>query len=145
LPVLKTRNLIDAISPTRDLLGQIGDKWSMLVLIALSTSDFHFNALTREISGITQKLLVQTLRKLERNGLVSRTVNATRPVTVSYSITPLGAPLAFMLVPIQGWAITNIRKVKRARDKYDAPLERIAPTSRKSVLIPLPGDNLCRS
>ena len=83
MPVLETRDPIVSVDPTRDLLSQIADKWSILALIVLSTNDFQFNVLKREVSGITQKLLVQTLRNLERNGLVSRTVNAMRPITVS--------------------------------------------------------------
>lgn len=83
MPVPETRDPIVSVDPTRDLLSQIADKWSILALIVLSTNDFQFNDLKREVSGITQKLLVQTLRNLERNGLVSRKVNATRPITVS--------------------------------------------------------------
>lgn len=79
----------------------------------------RFNQLRREIEGISQKMLSQTLKSLERDGLVSRKVFATVPVTVEYSITPLGATLAETLVPLRVWAETHIAQMLEARAAYD--------------------------
>ena len=83
-----------ATCPTRELLEQLADKWSVLLLLALSDGPVRFNALKRKVEGITQKMLGQTLRRLERNGLVERRVFATVPVTVEYEVTPLGRSLS---------------------------------------------------
>ncbi|WP_367112961.1 winged helix-turn-helix transcriptional regulator [Sphingomonas sp.] len=86
-------NVYAADCPTRMLLDRIADKWSVLILLLLGESEHRFNALRRRIEGISQKMLAQTLRGLERDGLVARAVEATVPVTVTYSITPLGRDL----------------------------------------------------
>ncbi len=105
--------------PTRELLDQLADKWAMLVLIALSDHPLRFNALKRCLEGISQKVLSGTLRRLVRNGLLSRTVEATVPVTVEYALTPLGMSLVGLMEPIRLWAIQNIRDVQAARAAHD--------------------------
>ncbi|AEF47353.1 transcriptional regulator, HxlR family [Serratia sp. AS12] len=101
--------------PTRELLDQLADKWSMLVLMAVREHPVRFNALKRAIEGISQKVLTHTLRKLECNGLVTRTVFAAVPVKVEYSITPLGESLVILLAPLREWAIENLPHVEQAR------------------------------
>ncbi|SMF80084.1 transcriptional regulator, HxlR family [Azospirillum oryzae] len=105
--------------PTRQALDRIADKWTVLILGLLESGPMRFNRLRREIEGISQKMLSQTLKSLERDGLVSRKVFATVPVTVEYSITPLGATLAETLVPLRVWAETHIAQMLEARAAYD--------------------------
>lgn len=83
-----------AACPTREILTRIADKWSMLVILALGDGTLRFSALRRRVGGITQKMLTQTLRGLERDGLVTREVFPTVPVTVTYTLTPLGHSLS---------------------------------------------------
>ncbi|WP_302480020.1 winged helix-turn-helix transcriptional regulator [Sphingomonas bacterium] len=108
-----------ATCPTRHLLDQVADKWSMLALIAIAVAPRRFNALKREIEGISQKVLTQTLRRLERNGLISRTVEPTVPVSVTYAITPLGRSLATMMEEVRIWSVANIGDVLAAQSGYD--------------------------
>lgn len=106
--------------PTRKLLDRIADKWSVLILLLLGQEAMRFNALKRRIEGVSQKMLSQTLRSLERDGLVSRTVVATVPVTVTYAITPLGRGLVGSLRSMIDWAETHMPHVAAAQGAYDA-------------------------
>src|SRR5215217_8023930 len=101
--------------PTRMVLDRIADKWAVLVLGLLGDGPVRFNQLRRQIEGISQKMLSQTLKSLERDGLVSRRAIATVPVTVEYSITPLGATLAGAVDPLREWAETNLKEVLNAQ------------------------------
>jgi DNA-binding HxlR family transcriptional regulator len=114
--------------PTRLVLDRIADKWAVLVLGLLADEPVRFNRLRRQIEGISQKMLSQTLKSLERDGLVSRKVTPTVPVTVEYSITPLGETLAATVDGLRLWAETHIEKVLAAQQQYDAGGHRIAPT-----------------
>ena len=105
--------------PTRVVLDRIGDKWTVLVLGLLRDNPMRFNALRRAIEGMTQKMLAQTLKALERDGLVSRTVRATTPVAVEYAVTPLGLTLTSTLESLQQWARDNIDEVVRSQRQYD--------------------------
>ena len=105
--------------PTRVVLDQIADKWTVLVLGALDSGPVRFNALKRCLDGISQKMLGQTLRELERNGLVRRRAFATVPVTVEYSLTPLGADLAETVNALREWAEHNIRHILTAQQAFD--------------------------
>jgi DNA-binding HxlR family transcriptional regulator len=105
--------------PTRQLLDRIADKWSALILLLLSREDLRFNVLKRRIEGISQKMLTQALRSLERDGLVSRSVEATMPVTVTYAITPLGRGLVGALSAMIEWAETCMIEVSAAQRAYD--------------------------
>lgn len=113
------RGPLSATCPTRELLDQLADKWAVLVLVVLAKSPQRFNALKREIEGITQKMLGHTLKRLQRNGLVSRTVFATIPVSVEYAITPLGKSLHEIVESLRVWSIANIDKVQKAQARYD--------------------------
>ncbi|MGT2442343.1 MULTISPECIES: helix-turn-helix domain-containing protein [Ensifer] len=105
--------------PTRLVLDRLADKWAVLVLGKLDEQPVRFNQLKREIDGISQKVLSQTLKKLERDGLVSRSVFATVPVTVEYAITPLGRTLTSTVAALTRWAEENIEAVLQAQQKYD--------------------------
>jgi DNA-binding HxlR family transcriptional regulator len=109
------RGPFSATCPTRELLDQLADKWSMLVLIAIANGPIRFNALKRTVEGISQKVLTQTLRQLEHNGFITRTAFPTVPVTVEYAITPLGVSLVEILEPFRQWAINNIHNILEAR------------------------------
>ncbi len=102
------------------MLDRIADKWTVLVLGLVCNRPLRFNQLRREIDGLTQKMLSQTLKGLERDGLISRTVKPTAPVTVEYAITPLGATLAAALDALQQWAGDHIDEVAAAQRRYDA-------------------------
>ena len=104
-----------ATCPTRLLLDQIADKWSVLVLISVSSAPIRFNRLKRTVEGISQKVLTQTLRRLEANGLVRRDVFATVPIIVRYEITDLGRSLSMIVDQLRRWAIDNMREVEVAR------------------------------
>lgn len=106
--------------PTRQLLDRIGDKWSVLILLLLGERETRFAQLKRRIEGVSQKMLSQTLRSLERDGLITRHVVATVPVTVSYRITPLGRELLAALQMMIDWAETRMGQVAEAQRRYDA-------------------------
>lgn len=108
-----------AFCPTRVLLDQLADKWSVLTLLAVTDEPVRFNVLKREIQGITQKMLGQTLRRLERNGLVERRAFPTMPVTVQYGITPLGRTLVGIVEELRSWSMENIGVVRDAQHRFD--------------------------
>ena len=109
-----------ASCPTRLVLDQIGEKWTVLILGVLIRQPTRFNELKRRIDGVSQKMLGQTLKKMERNGLVSRRVFATVPVTVEYSITPLGQTLSVTVEALRRWAEEHSGEVTRAQEHFDA-------------------------
>jgi DNA-binding HxlR family transcriptional regulator len=109
-----------ATCPTRLILDRIADKWAVLLLGLLAERPTRFNELRRRIGGISQKMLAQTLKSLERDGLVRRRAFPTVPVTVEYSITPLGITLAQAVDPIRLWAEQNLKAVQAAQRRYDS-------------------------
>ena len=106
--------------PTRLVLDRLADKWVTLVLVRLADRPLRFNQLRREIEGVSQKVLSQTLKRLERDGLIARQAFPTVPVTVEYSITPLGRTLAETVQALARWAETHIESVLAAQAAYDA-------------------------
>ena len=104
--------------PTRLVLDRIADKWTVLLLILLSRRPWRFNELRREIGGLTQKMASQTLKGLERDGLVTRKVTPTVPVTVEYSITPLGRTLSETVDALRMWAERHMGDVAKAQSQY---------------------------
>jgi DNA-binding HxlR family transcriptional regulator len=116
---MKPGNPYNAQCPTRLILDRVGDKWAVLLLGLLRKEPMRFNALRRRIDGISQKMLSQTLKSLERDGLVKRRAIATVPVTVEYSITPLGVTLAKAVDPLRSWAETHLKEVQAAQRRYD--------------------------
>jgi DNA-binding HxlR family transcriptional regulator len=115
--------------PTRQLLDRIADKWSVLILTTLGGSEMRFNGLKRRIEGISQKMLSQTLRSLERDGLVSRRVVPTVPVSVTYAITPLGTELLDALRAMIDWAERRMVAVAQAQAAYDTRERELAGRS----------------
>jgi DNA-binding HxlR family transcriptional regulator len=105
--------------PSRVLFDQIADKWSMMILTALDGGPQRFNAIRRRLEGVTQKALTQCLRRLERNGLISRRVIASSPVAVEYQITPLGRTLQGPFKALYAWTLQNIETVEKARNAFD--------------------------
>ncbi|QKW37298.1 helix-turn-helix transcriptional regulator [Actinomadura sp. NAK00032] len=104
----------------RELLDQVLDKWSLSVLSELCERPCRFNELRRAIPAVTQKSLTATLRRLERNGVVERQVTSTRPVAITYRITPLGKTLRHPVDVLQAWASEHMAAIERARDAFDA-------------------------
>lgn len=113
-------NAYAADCPTRLLLDRIADKWTVLLLTTLDDGPMRFNALRRRIEGVSQKMLSQTLRQIERDGLVTRTVEASVPVSVTYAITPLGRELVQSLRPMIDWAETRMAQIALLQSAYDA-------------------------
>jgi len=106
--------------PTRLVLDRIADKWTVLVVGALATETKRFGQLRRELDGVSQKMLTQTLRGLERDGIVYRKVYATVPPKVEYSLTTLGLTLVNLVETVRYWSEGNIEKVLMAQKRYDA-------------------------
>lgn len=120
--VLQISNSWDAYQtecPTRLVLNRIADKWAVLVLGLLESETKRFSTLQREIGGISQKMLTQTLRGLERDGLIARTIYPTVPPKVEYTITPLGKTLVGLLAALRVWSETHIEEVQQAQSNYD--------------------------
>ena len=105
--------------PSRVLFDQIADKWSMMVLAVLDDGPLRFNAVKRQLEGVTQKALTQCLRRLERNGLVARRVIPISPVAVEYEITPLGRTLQPPFKALYGWTMAHMPEVEAARRVFD--------------------------
>ena len=123
-----------AACPSRQLLDRISDKWVTLILAALGSNGPHrpddgcagaprpmrYSELSRRLAGVSQKMLTQTLRSLERDGLVTRTVTPTVPVTVTYELTDLGQSLQQVMGRIKQWAESHMDAVLVHREQYDA-------------------------
>lgn len=107
-------------APHRDLLDQVLDKWSLAVLGELCDSPKRFNELRRSISDVSQKSLTNTLRRLERNGVITRTVVRTRPIAVEYRITALGKSMRGPIDALLDWAANNMAVIEEAREVFDA-------------------------
>lgn len=105
--------------PIREVLDRVGDTWSILVIINLQERSVRFNALKRAIEGISQRMLTVTLRSLERDGLVHRTVRPTTPPEVEYGLTELGQSLAVPIAAIGGWAAANRDQMRCSREAFD--------------------------
>jgi len=105
--------------PARAVLDRIADKWALLIMDRLSAGPTRFNMLKRDIAGISQKVLSQTLKLLERDGLISRKAYATVPVTVEYALTPLGENLSRAVDAFAHWAESNMDAIRKAQAAYD--------------------------
>lgn len=107
------------ICPVRDVIDQIGDKWSILILTGLKKESLRFSQLKRNIPDISQRMLTKTLRSLERDGLIHRHVTPTTPPRVDYSLTDLGRSLVQVLEPVAGWALEQRIKIANSRAAFD--------------------------
>lgn len=109
-----------ASCPSRQLLERLTDKWTTLVICALADGPLRYAELARTIAGVSQKMLTQTLRSLERDGLVSRAVTPSVPVRVDYELTEIGRELLTVLDTVKTWSERHIERVLDARESYDA-------------------------
>ncbi|MFD8325994.1 winged helix-turn-helix transcriptional regulator [Streptomyces lydicus] len=103
----------------RDVLDRIGDKWSVLVIVELASGPRRFRALQRAIDGISQRMLTLTVRRLERDGLVLRTVYPTVPAQVDYRLTETGAGLTHLVKALADWSLAHRSAIAEARHAYD--------------------------
>lgn len=103
-----------------DLIGRVADKWTMIILEVLAeTEQLRFTQLARKVPGISQKMLTQTLRQMERDGMVTRTVHAAVPPRVDYRLTNLGASLGAAFCGVWIWAEENLARVEASRERFD--------------------------
>jgi DNA-binding HxlR family transcriptional regulator len=109
----------------RQVLSRVGDKWSVLVVVILESGAVRFNELRRKIDGISQRMLTRTLRELERDGLITRTVEPTIPPRVEYALTPLGRTLLEPVRALATWAQARSSEITAAQKRYDKNLAKI--------------------
>jgi DNA-binding HxlR family transcriptional regulator len=102
------------------LLSRIGDKWTVLVVSTLGEGPRRFNELRRDIPSVSQRMLTLTLRNLERDGLVSRTVTPSIPPRVDYELTELGCSLLKPINALAGWALDNVAAIHEAQARFDS-------------------------
>lgn len=114
------KKVTEAGCEAREILDRVGDKWSVYIVAMLGRGGMRFSELKRAIDGISQRMLTLTLRGLERDGLVTRTVYATIPPRVDYALTPLGRTLLGPVMALVSWAEKNRRKIDQARARFDA-------------------------
>ena len=107
-------------SGVSELLGQVGDKWTMQVVIALLEQPRRFNDLRRNVTGISQQMLARTLKVLERDGMLERAVHATKPPQVDYALTQLGRSLAEPVRQLAQWAIDHRTVIRNNRERFDS-------------------------
>src|SRR5450432_1146541 len=117
--IIRIHDVYDKNCPTRHVLDRIADKYTVLVIIFLQDTPRRFSELQRMITGISQKVLTQTLRSLERDGLLTRTIYAEVPLRVEYSLTPMGRTLVEPIQAVVAWAEDHITQVEAARRKYE--------------------------
>jgi DNA-binding HxlR family transcriptional regulator len=110
----------DPECPTRVVLDRIGDKWTVLVIGSLEGGSLRFSELRARIGGVAPKVLTQTLRAMERDGLLTRTVHAQVPPRVDYELTPLGASLTAPIATLTDWAETHLSRILASRERYDS-------------------------
>lgn len=113
----------DTDCPVRSILDRIGDKWAVSVVEHLAQGTTRFSVLKREIDGISQRMLTETLRKLERDGMVERTMYPTIPPKVEYALTDMGRTLVPAIEALIGWALSNRTAIQASRMQYDAHVQ----------------------
>lgn len=111
---------LNAACPVRDVLDRVGDKWSSLVLLSLKPGPKRFGVLRREIEDISQRMLTETLRHLQRDGFISRKVIPVTPPQVEYALTPMGQSLQATLAVLAEWSAAHHPAIRAARNAYDA-------------------------
>jgi DNA-binding HxlR family transcriptional regulator len=115
-------DVFDPDCPTRVVLDRIGDKWTVLVVLLLADGPMRFSELRERIGGVAPKVLTQTLRRLERDGILIRTVYAEVPPRVEYELTKVGHSLTAPIDAVRDWAETNLPAITRSRERFDAGL-----------------------
>ena len=125
----------DEACPVREILDRVGDKWSTLVISNLAEGGLRFNEIKKRINGISQRMLTETVRNLERDGVLLRTVYPSIPPRVEYSLTELGKSLLPLMMALVHWALEHRAEIRSARSSYDAmkslPLEPVMAAQRK--------------
>lgn len=106
--------------PVRDVLDRLGDRWSTLVLGALAIQPLRFSALLRQIGDVSKRMLAKTLRDLEEDGMIRRTVYPSKPPAVEYALTPLGRSFVPHIDGLIAWASTHHAAIRQAREEYRA-------------------------
>ena len=101
------------------ILARVGDKWTVLIVVLLGDGPKRFNEIKRMVGGISQRMLTFTLRGLERDGLVTRTVFPTTPPRVNYELTKLGSTLWDAVEPLSSWARSHVTEILRSRERFD--------------------------
>jgi DNA-binding HxlR family transcriptional regulator len=119
-------NVCSELCPSRQVLDLVADKWSVIVIYVLARGKRRFGELQREVGGVSQKMLTQTLRGLERDGLVERKVYPVVPPRVEYSLSPLGETIVEPLAALCRWAEEHLWEVDRARSEYAARTAELA-------------------
>lgn len=123
-----TEEILATLPAIRPILDQIANKWAILVLTFICAKPQRFNAIKRRLSGISQKALTETLRRLERNGLLSRRVLPVSPVAVEYSITPLGRTLQEPFAALYDWTVSHQLDIVEAQKSFDLIRSQMTPT-----------------
>jgi DNA-binding HxlR family transcriptional regulator len=124
LPPVEIDPRVEAL--VHDLIGRVADKWTMLILEVLAEKGvLRFTRIGELVGGISQKMLTQTLRAMERDGLVTRTIHPVVPPKVEYELTPLGLTLGAAFCGVWHWAADNLQKVERARRTFDAKAAKV--------------------
>ncbi|OWV00575.1 transcriptional regulator [Micromonospora wenchangensis] len=118
---------------SRQVIDRIGDRWSVLVVLTLADGGRRYGELAERIDGISQKMLTQTLRGLERDGLITRTVHASVPPRVDYALTGLGRSLLELVSGLEAWATTHLAEVQAARARYDTDALRRPPATTRTT------------
>lgn len=113
-------NPFDALCPSRDVLALIGGKWSLLILCLLKDGSMRTGTLMRNVSGISQKMLTQTLRDLERSGVIERISYSEVPPRVEYRLTEMGETLSPLVFQLEQWVVQRYEQVVAAQDRFDA-------------------------
>ena len=125
-PPVETDPRVEAL--VNELIGRVADKWTMIALEVLAEQgELRFTQLARQVPGISQKMLTQTLRRMERDGMVTRTVHAVVPPRVDYRLTDLGAGLGAAFCGVWIWAEQNLERVEASRTAFDAEADRHKP------------------
>ena len=119
LPITVKSKAEAALCPIRNVLANVNGKWQMLILLALEDESLRFAHLKRTVGDITQRVLTENLRGLEREGYLTRTVDAGPPIAVSYALTPLGLSLVKKIKPLVKWACDSFDDVTEARAQFE--------------------------
>jgi DNA-binding HxlR family transcriptional regulator len=118
--VVQPPTVFDIGSPAREVLERLADRWTSMLICALAAGPTRYGQLRRQISGVSSKMLTQSLRRLERDGLIVRTVHPSRPPRVEYSLTALGETLVEPLSGLLAWAEVHFPELQTARERYDS-------------------------
>ncbi|AEQ98420.1 winged helix-turn-helix transcriptional regulator [Xanthomonas oryzae pv. oryzicola] len=124
----------DTKCPVRDVLDQIGDKWTLLILLTLIPGPSRFSAIQRAVPDISKRMLTQTLRNLERNGMITRKVYATKPPSVEYALSKLGIALLGPVSQLLNWAGEHHADIRAARERFDRAQQTVVALDRDEAM-----------